>query len=172
MLDFANSRGTKTSDTDTQLEFMLKEINDGYNGLLQKMDGMSPYDAALLFHKEFERSSDTSEMAARRGQFAEEIAKSEGKGESFNGTYSGGTATKKRGLFGKLTEMATALSDKMKKAIAPMASAITSGAEKIFGKENITAIFGDANPFSSIFSSSSGGGNGNNGGGGSFASAS
>ena len=171
LLDFANSRGTKTSDTDTQLEFMLKEINDGYNGLLQKMDGMSPYDAALLFHKEFERSSDTSEMAARRGQFAEEIAKSEGKGESFNGTYSGGTATKKRGLFGKLTEMATALSDKMKKAIAPMAGAITSGAEKIFGKENITAIFGDANPFSSIFSSPSGGGNGN-GGSGSFASAS
>ena len=45
--------------------------------------------------------------------------------------------------------------------------------EKIFGKENISAIFGDTNPFSSIFGSSnsnkSGGGGG---GGGSFASAS
>ena len=174
LLDFANSRGTKTSDTDTQLEFMLKEINDGYNGLLQKMDGMSPYDAALLFHKEFERSADTSEMAARRGQFAEEIAKSEGKGESFNGTYTGGSgggnAPKKRGLFGKLTEMATALSNKMKKAIAPMASAITSGAERIFGKDTISDIFGDANPFSSIFGSPNSGKSG--GGGGSFASAS
>ena len=180
LLDFANSRGTKASDTDTQLEFMLKEINEGYNGLLQKMDGMSPYDAAMLFHKEFERSADTSEMAARRGQYAEEIAKSEGKGETFNGTYTGGSggggggaSKQKRGLFGKLTEMATALSDKMKKVITPMAGAITSGAEKIFGKENISAIFGDTNPFSSIFGSSnsnkSGGGGG---GGGSFASAS
>ena len=170
LLDFANSRGTKTSDTDTQLEFMLKEINEGYNGLLQKMDGMSPYDAALLFHKEFERSADTSEMAARRGKFAEEIAKSEGKGESFNGTYTGGSASKKRGLFGKLTEMATALSDKMKKVISPMASAITSGAERIFGKDTISDIFGDANPFSSIFGSSNSGKSGN--GGGSFTSAS
>ena len=172
LLDFANSRGTKTSDTDTQLEFMLKEIDEGYNGLLQKMDGMSPYDAALLFHKEFERSADTSEMAARRGQFAEEIAKSEGKGESFNGTYKGGggASKKKRGLFGKLTEMATALSDKMKKVISPMASAITSGAERIFGKDTISDIFGDANPFSSIFGSSNSDKSG--GGGGSFTSSS
>ena len=174
LVNFAQSRGTSTSDTDTQLDFMLSEIDKGYGEMLQKMDGMSPYDAALLFHQEFERSNDGPQAAARRGKFAEEIAKIEGKGESFNGTYKGGSgggaSKKKRGLFGKLTEMATALSNKMKKAIAPMASAITSGAERIFGKDTISDIFGDANPFSSIFGSSNSGNSG--GGGGSFASAS
>ena len=173
LVNLAQSRGTSTSDTDTQLDFMLSEIDKGYGDMLQKMDGMSPYEAALLFHQEFERSNDSPQAAARRGEFAEEIAKTEGKGESFNGTYKGGggASKKKRGLFGKLTEMATALSDKMKKAIAPMAGAITSGAEKMFGKDTISAIFGDANPFSSIFSSPSGGEK-KGGGGGSFASAS
>ena len=114
LVDFAQSRGTSTSNTDTQLEYMLKEVSDGYGDLLARMDGMSPYDAALLFHKEFERSNDTPKMAARRGQFAEDIAKSEGKGETFNGTYSGspssgGPAKKYSGLFGAFERIADAL---------------------------------------------------------------
>ena len=175
LVDFASARGTSTSDTDTQLDYMLKEIDDGHSGLLQKMDSMSPYDAALLFHEEYEASADSPQQAARRGDYANQIAQSEGRGETFNGTRTGGgntRKTKKRGLFGKLTQMATALSDKMKKAIAPMAGAITSGASKIFGNDKISAIFGDTNPFSSIFSSPKGDNSSSGGGGGSFASSS
>lgn len=101
--DFAASRGTKSGDLNTQLDYMLKEISDGHGDLLQRMDGMSPYDAALLFHKEFEGSDDTEDMAKRRGNYANQIAQSEGKGESFNGSYSGSSGSsgkKHKGLFG------------------------------------------------------------------------
>lgn len=101
--DFAASKGTKSGDLNTQLDFMLKEVGEGYGDLLQRMDGMSPYDAALLFHKEFERSADTGEMAKRRGEYANQIAQSEGKGETFNGSYSGSSSGGKKkhtGLFG------------------------------------------------------------------------
>ena len=127
--DFAASKGTKSGDLHTQLDFMLKEVGEGYGDLLQRMDGMSPYDAALLFHKEFERSADTTEMAKRRGEYANQIAQSEGKGEIFNGTYSGssGSSGKKyKGLFGAFD------------AISDVFSAIVSGDISSGGSDTTT----------------------------------
>ena len=34
---------------------MLQEMSQSSPGLAQKMAGMDPYEAALLFHKEFEK---------------------------------------------------------------------------------------------------------------------
>lgn len=37
------------------------------------MAKLSPHEAAILFHDEFERSADTPEMKARRGEYASNI---------------------------------------------------------------------------------------------------
>jgi hypothetical protein len=40
---------------------MVDEINSGYPDLLQRMANLSPDEAALLYHKVYERSDDTPE---------------------------------------------------------------------------------------------------------------
>ena len=71
--NFAQQRGKDWTDIPTQVDFLLSEIQQSNPDLLQRMSKLSPHDAAILFHDEFERSADSPEMKARRGQFAEGI---------------------------------------------------------------------------------------------------
>ena len=117
LADFAKARGTSTGDYKTQLDYLLQELDTNYKGTIEAMDAAgSNYDAAIAFHDRYEGSADDDEMKKRRGNYAEEIAKTEGKGESFNGTYtgsggsgssSGGSSDKKSysGLFGAFDQM-------------------------------------------------------------------
>ena len=117
LVDFAKARGTSTSDMATQLDYMLQEINSTpkYQSVIEMMDKASgPAEAAKIFHDVFEGSADAPDKIQLRGQRAEEIFKSEGKGEAFNGSYkvsgsSGGNSPAKKdgGLFGTLSEIAT-----------------------------------------------------------------
>jgi hypothetical protein len=73
------------------------------------------------------------------------------------------------GLFGGILSQAKEMAGKIKKAMAPLASGIMSQASSFFGADKIKMIFGDDNPFSSIFggnkkSSSSGSQSGSSGG--------
>lgn len=111
LVEFANKSGKSVTDLTVQLEYMLIELNRDNPGLIKKMANMTPYDAALAFHKEFERSADTPAMAARRGEFAEAIFKTQGKGIKTGTSYSGGGASGSNGsstplgVFGKLTAL-------------------------------------------------------------------
>lgn len=71
--EFAAQRGTNWNDLGTQLDYIMHEINRDYPELLKQMSNMSPYDGALFFHKVFERSNDSPEMAAQRGKNAANI---------------------------------------------------------------------------------------------------
>ena len=86
---FAKSKGKKSGDLHTQLDFLLEEANNSNPGLIESMSNMDPHQAALLFHKEFERSADTPAMAARRGNFAKDIFAKQGRGITTAGTYAG-----------------------------------------------------------------------------------
>ena len=89
---FAKSKGKKSGDLHTQLDFLLEEANHSNPGLIESMSNMDPHQAALLFHKEFERSADTPAMAARRGNFAKDIFAKQGRGISTAGTYAGSSS--------------------------------------------------------------------------------
>lgn len=71
--NFAQQRGKEWNDVGTQLDFLLDEIKQSNPDLLKRMANLSPHDAAILFHDEFEKSADTPEMKARRGQYATDI---------------------------------------------------------------------------------------------------
>ena len=71
--NFAQQRGTEWNDVGTQLDFLLDEVAKGNPELLNRMANLSPHDAAILFHDEFEKSADTPEMKARRGDYATDI---------------------------------------------------------------------------------------------------
>ena len=93
--DFAASRNKSSSDLETQLDFMLQEINQRDSGLLGRMAKMDPYDAAIHFHDEYEGSADDASMKARRGDYAKEIFQNQGRGIKTPGAYaaSGGSST-------------------------------------------------------------------------------
>lgn len=93
--DFAASRNKSSSDLETQLDFMLQEINQRDSGLLGRMAKMEPYDAAIHFHDEYEGSADDASMKARRGDYAKEIFQNQGRGIKTPGAYaaSGGGST-------------------------------------------------------------------------------
>ena len=71
--NFASQRGADWNNLGTQLDFLLQEMNDRDPSLVQRMAKLSPHEAALLFHKEFEISNDTPEQAAQRGINASNI---------------------------------------------------------------------------------------------------
>lgn len=132
LVDFANSQGKSTSDYQVQCDYMMHEIESGYSSLIANMDASgSAGQAALIFHEEFERSADTSEMAQRRADFAEQILQSEGKGIVEGGTYKGGSSNsgtqqkKNGGFFGALDNIASILSE----AINPFSKPATASAK-------------------------------------------
>lgn len=71
--NFAQQRGKEWNDIGTQLDFLLDEVAKGNPELLNRMANLSPHEAAILFHDEFEKSADTPEMKARRGDYATDI---------------------------------------------------------------------------------------------------
>lgn len=90
LVDYAKSKGTSTSDIKTQLDYMLMEAERDNPGLIQRMNAAkSPHDAAILFHREFERSADDLGMESRRGRMAEAVANDLGGGNFFSGAWKG-----------------------------------------------------------------------------------
>lgn len=90
--DFAASRGKPSSDLETQLDFMLHEVNQSDSGLLGRMSKMDPHRAAAEFHDSFERSADDAAGVAKRGANAQEIFRKQGRGITTAGTYSAAAA--------------------------------------------------------------------------------
>lgn len=97
--NFASQRGTSVSDIDTQLDFLLSEM-DAKSGLNEKLNAASsPSEAATIFHDEMEGSADAT-MDKREG-FAEQAAANEGKGMAFSGSRgSSGGGARKSGIGG------------------------------------------------------------------------
>ena len=132
LVDFAQSQGKSTSDYQVQCDFMMHEIEQGYPSMIADMDASgSAGQAALIFHQEYERSADTSEMAQRRAEFAEQILQTEGKGIVEAGTYKGGSSSgsqqkKNGGFFGALDNIASILTE----AINPFSSKTASAKPK------------------------------------------
>lgn len=71
--NFAVNRQMNWKDLGTQLDFLMEEINKNHPDLIQRMSKLTPNEAAILFHDEFERSRDNQEQKARRGKYADEI---------------------------------------------------------------------------------------------------
>lgn len=146
--DFAASKGKSSSDLETQLDFMLEEVKQRSPGLIKKMGTMSPYDAAMLFHEKYEGSADSPQQAARRGNYANEIAKNQGKGITNPGTYddgnwggnstsgSGGSAASALGIFGQLGQMLEN-------------SGLGKLGQALFGSASFFNIFGSGSAFAS-----------------------
>ena len=87
----ASAKGRPSGDLMVQIDWVIQEIDKyGVRDVMNQQT--SPYQAALLFHKEFERSADTEEQAARRGHYAEEIYNKKGV-DCSNLSYDGSSYT-------------------------------------------------------------------------------
>ncbi len=87
----ASAKGHPSGDLMVQIDWLIQEIDKyGVRDVMNQQT--SPYQAALLFHKEFERSADTEEQAARRGHYAEEIYNKKGV-DCSNLSYDGSSST-------------------------------------------------------------------------------
>lgn len=87
----ASAKGRPSGDLMVQIDWLIQEIDKyGVRDVMNQQT--SPYQAALLFHKEFERSADTEEQAARRGHYAEEIYNKKGV-DCSNLSYDGSSST-------------------------------------------------------------------------------
>ena len=76
LADYAKQNGTSSSDILTQLAFMKKELGqEGFN----KINSMSPEDAALYFNDNYERPAYNPENRLARRNMATEIAKTVGQ---------------------------------------------------------------------------------------------
>ena len=129
LVDFAQARGTPTSDMKTQCDYMMQEIEQNHAGLIQRMDETgSAGAAAIQFHDEFEGSADDPDMKQRRATYAEEIFQNEGRGMAEAGTYQGGSSAgssggkKNGGLFGAIANISSILSS----ALNPFGTASAS----------------------------------------------
>lgn len=129
LVDFAQARGTPTSDMKTQCDYMMQEIEQNHAGLIQRMDETgSAGAAAIQFHDEFEGSADDPDMKQRRATYAEEIFQNEGRGMAEAGTYQGGSSgssssgKKNGGLFGAIANVSSILSS----ALNPFGTASAS----------------------------------------------
>lgn len=91
LASLAASKGRPSGDLMVQIDWLIQEI-DQYDVRDIMNQQTSPYQAALLFHKEFERSADTEEQAARRGHYAEEIYSKKGV-DCSNLSYDGSSST-------------------------------------------------------------------------------
>lgn len=147
-----------------QLDYIKEESTQRNDSFNQTNAQTSPTDAAAVWAERFEGY--TGEMPERQ-KFAQQAYDSEGAalggdeasdsgGTTGGNSKSGGKAPRK-GILSKFQGIADKLKEKMQAALGPMAKAVTSGAEKIFGKDTLATVFGDDNPFNSIFSGGSSG---------------
>jgi len=159
LLDYARSKGKSSSDMETQLDFMLMEATQRDKGLFGRMAKMNAHDAAVEFHESYEGSADDKAGVSRRGDFAEKIYQTQGKGIATPGTFEasgvsasggsttvtfggGSTTSSSGGLFGSISE-------------ALQNSSIGQLGEKLFGDRNF--FFSGLNLAGSSSSSSGGG---------------
>ena len=117
LADYAKSVGKSSGDAEVQVEFTMKEM-EGYSDLIAQLNGAkSAYDAAIIFHRVFERSADNAQQEARRGNYAEQILEKKGVGISgklvtkttFNGSSASGGESTMGGFIGYLTKRASGL---------------------------------------------------------------
>ena len=75
LLNFAREKGTSIGDLQTQLEFLWKELSEGYQGVINTLRNASSIrEASDAVLKQFERPSDQSESAcAYRASLGESI---------------------------------------------------------------------------------------------------
>ena len=85
LADFAKANGKSSSDAGLQCSFIAKECNelDNLTGKLNECASAS--DAAFLFHKEYEHSSDSREAIQNRLTWAEEAYANDGAMAGSNG---------------------------------------------------------------------------------------
>jgi hypothetical protein len=155
LVDYARSMGTSTSDLNTQLGYMVSEMSPE---LIGKLNAAKSVDEAMnIFCDDFERPDARYAHKDRRLDYAQQFFQNQGKGVANAGNASGGTQSssskKNTGFFGKLGELSKTLGGQLQQSLGPLAGAIASQAGSFFGGDNIKAMFGDDNPFSSIFGS-------------------
>ena len=140
-----------------QLDYIKQESTERYDSFNKTNAATSPTEAAALWAKWFEGYK--GEMAERQN-YAQQAYDSEGAAlgggevDSSGGTTGGNKSSSsapKKGILSKFQGIADKLKEKMQAALGPMAKAVTAGAEKMFGKDTLATIFGDDNPFASIF---------------------
>ena len=142
-----------------QLDYIKQESTERYDSFNKTNAASSPTEAASAWAKWFEGYE--NEMTERHN-YAQQAYDTEGAalgggevdssgGITGGNSKSGGEAPRK-GILSKFQGIADKLKEKMQAALGPMAKAVTAGAEKMFGKDTLATIFGDDNPFASIFS--------------------
>lgn len=82
--DFAKQMNKSSGDAEVQVQFCLHEMrsyamDDGTPLITALNNCTKPYDAAIIFHRVFERSADNPQQEARRGNFADQLYNSKGK---------------------------------------------------------------------------------------------
>ena len=151
-----------------QLDYVKQESTERNDSFNRVNAAASPTEAANLWANLFEGYD--GEMNERQG-YAQQAFDSKGSalGGDNTGAPSGGSPSggaPKKGILSKFQGIADKLKNQMQAALGPMAKAVTAGAEKMFGKDTLSAVFGDENPFNSIFGGgdSNGGSHGGSGG--------
>lgn len=115
--DFAKQMNKSSGDAEVQVQFCLHEMksyatDDGTPLITALNNCTKPYDAAIIFHRVFERSADNAQMEARRGNFAEQLYNSKGKvgqGLVTKTTYTGSMQKTQNSFFSFLAKQAAPL---------------------------------------------------------------
>lgn len=169
LIDYANSKNQPHSDWKTQIDYLFGDSRAGLDkSTIANMDAsQDPYKAALIWHKEYEKSDDTESQAARRGTYAKDFFDTEGKGQvdgnsTIGGPSSGGSnggSSGGGGLFGYIGQMASKIAAPIKAGWAKFQKALGQAFQNNPALKKISSLmFGDGfNPFDSLFGSSPGG---------------
>lgn len=115
--DFAKQMNKSSGDAEVQVQFCVHEMRSyaTKNGtpLITALNNCTkPYDAAIIFHRVFERSADNPQQEARRGKFAEQLYESKGKvgqGLVTKTTYTGSMQKTQNSFFSFLAKQAAPL---------------------------------------------------------------
>lgn len=76
LYDYAARQGKSWQDPDLQIQFMWYELNGSENAAYKRLQNTkNTRDAALIFHRYYERSADTPQMEKRRVNYALEYQK-------------------------------------------------------------------------------------------------
>lgn len=115
--DFAKQMNKSSGDAEVQVQFCLHEMrsyatDDGTPLITALNNCTKPYDAAIIFHRVFERSADNPQQEARRGGFADQLYESKGKvgqGLVTKTTYTGSMQKTQSNFFSFLAKQAAPL---------------------------------------------------------------
>lgn len=115
--DFAKQMNKSSGDAEVQVQFCLHEMrsyatDDGTPLITALNNCTKPYDAAIIFHRVFERSADNPQQEARRGGFADQLYESKGKvgqGLVTKTTYTGSMQKTQNSFFSFLAKQAAPL---------------------------------------------------------------